>query len=401
VATSVLILSPNYPPEQGACASRIRYMAQGLAEAGYEVEVLTAMPNYPKGKIFRKFRNKLFFKQIDDDVVVKRYLVYASHSAHLLPRLLSMFSLSFAVLFHVFSAKKGKPSLVIAQSPPLLLALSAYWLSKVYKADFILNVSDLWPRALLDLGAIRKGWGYKLASGVEQFLYRKAKLCIGQSKEILAHIEAHAPQTPSFLYRTGVDCELFMPQDRHTPPVAYPFRMVYAGLLGIAQAILSICENVNFNELGTELHIYGDGYERKPLEKYLRKNPNLGIYLHDSVPHIQVPAILQGYDAVLVTQKNIVLGTVPSKIYEAMAMGLPILFCGGGEGAEIILENQVGLVSPPRDFNLLKNNILEIKKLSLGQKQEISARGRKVALRELDRGLLIRQLIAILGEVKG
>ncbi len=399
MATSVLILSPNYPPEQGACASRIRYMAQGLAKAGYEVEVLTAMPNYPKGKIFTKFRNKLFVRLIDDGVAVNHYLVYASHSAHLLPRLLSMFSLSFAVLFHVFSAKKQTPNLVIVQSPPLLLALSAYWLSRVYKADFILNVSDLWPRALLDLGAIRRGLGYRLASWVENFLYQKAKLCIGQSEEILTHIKAQSPQTPSLLYRTGVDCQLFQAKEIQTAQTT-PFRIVYAGLLGIAQGILSVCEHVNFKELETELHIYGDGYERKPLENYLKKNPNLGIFLHDSVPHAQVPSVLQSYDTVLVTQKNVVFGTVPSKIYEAMATGLPILFCGGGEGAEIILTNEVGLVSPPNDFNLLKNNILQIKNLPLEQKQSISTQGRKLALNEFDRSLLINKLITVLDKQK-
>lgn len=395
----ILILSPNYPPEQGACASRIRYMAQGLARAGYEVEVLTAMPNYPTGKIFRNYRRRLFFRRIDESVVVKHYLVYPSHSASVIPRLLSMISLSFVVLFHLFSTKKLKPTFIIVQSPPLLLALSAYFLSVIYKADFVLNISDLWPRALLDLGAIKKGFIYRWASSLEVFLYRKAKLCIGQSEEILAHIHSQSPQTPTFLYRTGVDCDFFQ-KVLLVEVTNRPFRIVYAGLLGMAQGILSVCEHLNFKDLNVELHIYGDGYERQLLVNYLKKNTNLGIFLHESVPHEQVPIILQNYDAVLITQKNIVFGTVPSKIYEAMATGLPILFCGGGEGAKIIVENGVGLVSPPSNFELLKENILKMMSLSLEEKNSLGAKGRQVALSELDRPKLINKLISRLAKLK-
>ncbi|TAH18170.1 MAG: glycosyltransferase WbuB [Cytophagales bacterium] len=398
VTPHVLIISPNYPPEQGACASRIRYMAQGLAKAGYRVEVLTAMPNYPKGKVFDTYRNKLFFRRLDENVLVKHYPIYPSHSASILPRLLGMFSLAFSVLFHVFSAKKSKPTLVIAQSPPLLLALSAYWLSVVYKAEFVLNISDLWPRALLDLGAIKKGFIYGLVSKLEVFLYRKAKLCIGQSEEILSHIQAQAPAQPTFLYRTGVDCDFFQvitPQEIGNRP----FKIVYAGLLGIAQGILSICKKLNFKELNAEMHIYGDGYERKLLATYLAKHPHLGIYLHDSVAYEQMPSVLLQYDAMLVTQKNIVYGTVPSKIYEAMSVGLPILFCGGGEGANIILENGVGLVSPPSNFDLLKENILEMTQMPLEEKKILGAKGRQFALSKLDRKMLIIRLIEQLAKV--
>lgn len=388
----ILILSPNYPPEQGACASRIRYMAQGLAKAGYSVEVLTAMPNYPKGKIFDEYRNKLFIKRLDKDVLVKYYPIYPSHSASILPRLFSMLSLSLSVLFHVFCIKKAKPALIIVQSPPLLLALSAYWLSVIYGANFILNISDLWPRALLDLGAIKKGIVYGLVRKLEVFLYQKAKLCIGQSEEILAHIQTETPATPTFLYRTGVDCDFFQsatPQEVGNRP----FKIVYAGLLGIAQGILSVCEHLNFKDLNAELHIYGDGYERQLLANYLKKNSNLGIYLHYSVAYEQIPSILQQYDAVLVTQKNIVFGTVPSKIYEAMSVGLPILFCGGGEGAKIILENEVGLLSPPSDFESLKANILKMIQMTLEEKKILSAKGRQIALSKLDRKKLISKLI--------
>ncbi|MCU0393530.1 MAG: glycosyltransferase family 4 protein [Thermoflexibacter sp.] len=391
---TILIISPNYPPEQGACASRIRYMAQGLSKAGYQVEVLTAMPNYPKGKIFEKYTHYFTHKEFDNQVLVKQFPIYPSNSSRLFPRFWSMLSISLSIFLDVFTRRKNKPSLIIAQSPPLLLAWSAYCLSKLYRTDFVLNISDLWPQALVDLGAIRKGILTNIAYKIERFLYRRSKFCIGQSQEIIDYIGKICPHTPTLLYRTGVDTLLFSPAPIIPQVDNRPFRIVYAGLLGIAQGILSICKNLNFNKLNAELHIYGDGVERDLLKKYLSANPHVGIYLHDPVPQAEVPTILQGYDCALIAQKAIVLGTVPSKIYEAMSVGLPILFCGGGEGAAIVEQNQIGLVCLPNNIEMLENNILKLKDIDIKQRQEIKEKGRAIAKAEYDRTKLMENLLA-------
>lgn len=394
----ILIISPNYPPEQGACASRMRYMAQGLSKAGYEVEVLSAMPNYPKGKIFPKYASYFFYQEYDEKVLVRRLPLYPSNANNLTFRLLSMISLSFSMLFSIFFKRKKKPTIVIVQSPPLLLAFFAYFLSRFYKASFILNISDLWPRALLDLGKIAKNLLYNIAHLIEKFLYRKAKLCIGQSQEILGYIRNFAPQTPTFLYRTGVDCQLFQPlnavKERNTP-----LKIVYAGLLGIAQDILSICKHLNFEELNAELHIFGDGYERERIAKFIASNPNAGIFLHEAVKQEEIAQILPTFDAMLIAQKAVVLGTVPSKIYEAMATGLPILFCGGGEGAAIIEQHQLGFISLPNDFDSLKKNILTLTQMTHAEQQAMSSRSRQLALQEFDRAKILESLLVALRQI--
>ncbi|SFF51015.1 glycosyltransferase family 4 protein [Thermoflexibacter ruber] len=395
----ILIISPNYPPEQGACASRMRYMAQGLSKAGYQIEVLTAMPNYPTGKIFPTYSSYFFYQVYDERVLVRHFPLYPSNANNLTTRLLSMASLSFSVLFSIFFKRQKKPDIVIVQSPPLLLALSAYFLSNFYKARFVLNISDLWPRALLDLGKISKNGLYRIAHAIEKFLYRSAKLCIGQSQEILTYVGQFAPQTPTFLYRTGVDCQLFQPltfiEQRNVP-----LKIVYAGLLGIAQGILSICKNLNFKELNAELHIFGDGYEKNQIAKFVASNPEVGISLHEAVKHEEVAKLLPTFDAMLIAQKAVVLGTVPSKIYEAMATGLPILFCGGGEGASLVEQHQLGFVSLPNDFNSLKKNILTLSKMTLSEKQAIGSRSRQLALEEFDRAKILESLLAELKQIK-
>ncbi len=373
-------------------------MAQGLSKAGYEVEVLTAMPNYPKGEIFPAYASYFFCQEYDEKVLVRHFPLYPSNASNLTSRLLSMTSLSFSMLFSIFFKRKKKPTIVIVQSPPLLLAFFAYFLSRLYKANFILNISDLWPRALLDLGKISKNLLYNIAHLIEKFLYHKAKLCIGQSQEILSYIRNFAPQTPTFLYRTGVDCQLFQPLNAVKERSA-PLKIVYAGLLGIAQGILSICKNLNFEELNTELHIFGDGYEREQIAKFVASNPDVGIFLHEAVKQEEIAKILPTFDAMLIAQKAVVLGTVPSKIYEAMATGLPILFCGGGEGAAIIEQYQLGLVSLPNDFHSLKNNILALAQMTYAEKQAMSSRSRQLALQEFDRAKILESLLTALRQI--
>jgi glycosyltransferase involved in cell wall biosynthesis len=374
-------------------------MAQGLSKAGYEIEVLTAMPNYPTGRIFPAYSSYFFHQAYDEKVLVRHFPLYPSNANSLVTRLLSMTSLSFSVLFSLFFKRKKKPDIVIVQSPPLLLALSAYFLSKFYKARFVLNISDLWPRALLDLGKISRNILYRIAHVIEKFLYRKAWLCIGQSQEILTYVRYFAPQTPTFLYRTGVDCQIFQPlkliEQKNTP-----LKIVYPGLLGIAQGILSICKKLNFKELNTELHIFGDGYEKNQIAKFVASNPDSGIFLHEAVKHEEVAKILPTFDAMFIAQKAVVLGTVPSKIYEAMATGLPILFCGGGEGASIIEQYQLGFVCPPNDFDSLKKNILALSKMTFSEKQAICNRGRQLALEEFDRAKILEKLLAELRQIK-
>ena len=99
----VLIVSFYYSPELGAAPSRITNLAKGLQEKGIEVELLTCMPNYPKGKIFEGYRRKFSMKEELDGVVVHRYWTYATTSKNTFRRLWSM--TSFALAIWIFASK--------------------------------------------------------------------------------------------------------------------------------------------------------------------------------------------------------------------------------------------------------------------------------------------------------
>ncbi|MBW7891561.1 MAG: glycosyltransferase [Chitinophagaceae bacterium] len=158
---------------------------------------------------------------------------------------------------------------------------------------------------------------------------------MGQSSEIVEYVKKHGA-SDVYLFRNGVDPERFnIDSVKKKRESTQPLRIIYAGLLGFAQGILDICKNVNFSNLGVEFHIYGAGGEQKALEEYLAKSGDNSIVYHGSVSRDEIPKILLEYDITLIPLVTNIFGAVPSKIYESMAAGLPILFSGEGEGKKI------------------------------------------------------------------
>jgi len=383
------ILTQYFYPETGAPQNRLYELSKIFERLGWEIKVITAMPNYPKGKIFPGYRMKFSVNEKEDGINVSRYILYASNSANKIPRIISMLSFSLTSLFGYFRLRKFRPDFIFTESPPLTLAYSGYLLSKFTGSKNIMNVSDIWPLSAKELGAISDGVLYKKLVSLEKFLYSKAFLCTGQSEEIVRHMKMSGADK-TYLFRNGVDINRFKNSAEYNSDEAGgKIKIVYTGLLGVAQGIYGIVSNINFKELGAEFHIYGEGAERKITEEYLKANPDNGIILHDSVKSSEIPVILQKYYCAIIPLVNNIFGAVPSKIYEAMAAGLPVLFSGTGEGAAIINDNRAGLVSPPKDYLKLKENILIIKN-SQKMRNEMSENCRAAAAEKFDRNALIK-----------
>ncbi len=344
----------------GAPQSRLLETAIGLKRLGWEVCIVTAMPNYPTGKIFPGYKGKLVKKDLVGNIPVYRYTLYASNSKQRLPRIASMLSFSISSLGSLFQLKKFKPDYILTESPPLTLAATGVFLSKLVGARHVMNVSDIWPLSALELGAISDGTMYRLLKRLEVRLYQNSFACTGQSQQIANYLKNSGCRRVC-LFRNGVDVSRFCSSERRTRSES--LRIVYAGLLGVAQGIFDLVSSINFRELNAEFHIYGDGAERKLLESYLETNPDIGVYLHRPIDREQIPSTLAEYDLTIIPLVKPIYGAVPSKIYEAMAAGLPILFAGGGEGADLVKEHNVGWVCRPSDFKGIKHALIKISQL--------------------------------------
>jgi len=360
--------------------------------------VFTFLPNYPAGKIHPHYRGRWIVVEQDGAVPVYRYPLFADHSANLWRRALGMVSMSLSIGLAYPALRRFRPDVLLVQSPPLLLATSGWALAGAVQAKLVLNLSDLWPSALADLGALsRQSWSYRLLHQLEKFLYQKAGLVIGQSGEILQYLAVHAPAVPSLLYRNGVDLASFAVMAT-VPSHKTPIKIVYTGLFGLAQGILSLCQRVDFQALGAELHLYGDGAERQQLADLIAAQPTRGIFLHQPIPMAQIPGLLTQFDAALVAQKSHVYGTVPSKLYEAMAAGLPVIYLGAGEGARLVRESGAGWVCAPGDAAALAQ-LMQNWPHEPAIIQQMSRNGRTAAALTFNRDVYLQELLVSLTKI--
>lgn len=361
-----ILVSNYFYPEMGAAPNRITSLAEELAECNHGVEVICPLPNYPGGKIFAGYERRFLKKEKKNSITINRYWIYPSVSKNPFWRVISMFSFSVSLWAYLFNYKKiKKADWVIIQSPPLPVSFSATILfKKIFRKKVALNVSDLWPLSALELGAISKGRLYRLLEWMERFNYKNADKIMGQSNEILEHIEQLVSKK-GFLYRNIQKQDASAIISCYSQSRDKTFKIIYAGLLGIAQGVFEIVEKIDFKGLDVEFHIYGNGNERDKIVEYIDKNPHCNILYKGAVSKSELHGILPNYHAALVPLVNNIKGAVPSKIFELMQLQVPILFCGGGEGAKIVEKYNVGFTSSPRDYPALSAAILKIKNLSV------------------------------------
>lgn len=360
----ILIVSFYYAPEIGAAPSRITNMAEALHDKGAHVDVLTCLPNYPKGKIFDGYRHCFSKREDINGVTVFRYWTYATISKNPLLRLFGMLLFSLNIWLFGLRVRRVKSyDRVIIQTPPLMVGFSTVLLFRcLYRRKTILNISDLWPLSAVELGALKKGsFYYKVLAGMERFIYRHASAYQGQSQEILDHVKSFGFSKPVFLYRNLQPSVLEINHSINADRTC--LKLVYAGLLGVAQDILGMIENINFKQLGAELHIYGGGNQAEAIENYI-KTHDCGAILHGYKSKNEITSILSSFHASIVPLVVPIKGAVPSKIFDLLPHGTPILFCGGGEGEHIVTSHGFGFSSAPGNYNTLIDNILKLKLLS-------------------------------------
>lgn len=356
----ILILSNYYPPEKGAAANRIEQLALKLQENNYAVNVLCPLGNYPKGKLFPEYRGKFSVNETVQHIKIKRLWIYPSNSKNIFKRILSTLSFSISLFFYL--TFKKTPQKIIVQSPPLLLSFISILVLSFKQKKIILNVSDLWPLAAIELNALQpNSFSHKISLFFESFIYKKASLILGQSNEIITHIQEKFSKKKCYLYRNFPNHQLadFKISNNENRPI----KLFYAGLLGVAQGVLGVCENINLENIKVEFHVFGEGAEKNEIENFIKNNPLKKIFFHGMLERSDLISKLSSFDIALVPLKTRIYGSVPSKIFEYSALGIPILYFGGGEGETIVQENNLGWIAKVGDFGQLNDKLIEISRM--------------------------------------
>jgi colanic acid biosynthesis glycosyl transferase WcaI len=395
----IAFLTQYYPPEMGAPQARLSEMAADFVRHGHEVTVLTAMPNYPTGRVFPGYGGLVRRENVGGTEVI-RTLIYPTQRADFLHRLTSYFS--FVTSSAVVGTALLPPSdFLLVETPPLFLGLSGVWLSRIRGARLIFNVSDLWPESAAQLGLIaRESRTYRLAERLEAWCYRKAWLVSGQSAGILEDIHRRFPRVPTYHLSNGCDTALFSPE--RSPPTATregsDCVALYAGLHGLAQGLDQVLEAAALvNGARVRFVLVGDGPKKQDLVQHARQQSLKQVEFQDAIPKGQMPDLIASADIVIVPLKTYIQGAVPSKIYEAMASARPLVLVAEGEAASIVERADAGLVVRPGDTVGLAE---AVRKLAgdPALRRRLGNNGRRAALACYDRSRIDQKFIRFLEE---
>ncbi|HET6583301.1 MAG TPA: glycosyltransferase family 4 protein [Nannocystaceae bacterium] len=380
----ILYLSQYFPPEMGAPAARVSELAARWVERGHEVVVLTGFPNNPTGIVPPEYRGHVRMRETWRGVQVLRTWIYATPNKGVLKRGLQYGSFAASsVLLGAFAKDVRKCDVVLASSPQFLCALSGWALARALKVPYALEVRDLWPQSIVEVGAL--GARHPLVGGLrrlERFVYDEADLLVGVT-DSFATIWREAGVDPAKIrvVKNGVDLELFTPRERADEVrrelgLTDRFVVAYIGTIGMAHGLGTLLDVAARMRSADDVvfAIIGEGAERSRLEALARDRGLTNVRFLCQQPRARIPALLAATDLAVVMLRDTPLfeTVLPSKLFEIMGCARPILLAVGGEAKRLVEDARCGWVVPPEDVDAMVAGIETARR----HRFEARARGR-------------------------
>ncbi len=354
----ILFLTENFPPETNAAATRVYERACYWAAWGHDVTVITCAPNFPHGKIFPGYRNSWRQTEKMSDIKVVRVKTYIAANQGVLRRTLDF--VSFGVMGYFAGLKNPKPDIVAATSPQFFAAVAGWMIGASRRVPFVFELGDLWPASISAVGAMKKGWALGLVEKFELFLYRRAARVAALTRAFKDNlISRNIDGEKIDIVLNGVDLPRYSPRDRDKElasewNLADKFVVGYVGTHGMAHGLMNVLETAERlqGEANIRIMLAGAGAERERLVEEAARRKLENVVFLPPQPKENMPSVWSLCDVALVHLRNspAFAEVIPSKIFEAMAMGLPILLTlPEGEAKSILDGHRAGLWTPPEN----------------------------------------------------
>ena len=368
----ILFLSDNFSPESNAPASRTFEHCREWVRAGHQVTVITCAPNFPKGNVFGGYRNRLWQQEQMDGIRVIRVWSYITANEGFVKRILDYQSF-------MLSATLAAPfvrgvDVVVGTSPQFFTACAAYLVSRLKRIPFVFELRDMWPESIKAVGAMKDSMVLRTLERVELFLYRKASRIVTVTHAFRNTLMRRGIDgTKIDVVTNGVDLSHFTPQSKDAELVQQlalqdMFVAGYIGTHGMAHALETLLEAAETLQQmpgadNVRLVFLGDGARKLDL---VAKSEAMGlrnVLFLESVPKHQVVRYWSVLNVAVIHLRKTDLFTsvIPSKLFECMGMGLPVLHGVAGESAEIVVREQVGQVFESENAQQLVAGLLHMR----------------------------------------
>jgi len=353
----ILFVTENFPPETNASATRVFERACYWIAGGHEVTVLTQAPNFPHGRLFPGWRNRWRQTETVGGIRVVRVKTYISANKGIARRTFDFLSLmAGAVVAGLF---ERRPDVVIATSPQFFAAVGGWALAALKRVPFVFELGDLWPASIAAVGAMRPGPALRLIERLELFLYRRAACVVALTGAFKSNLVSRGiPPGKIAVVINGVDLPRYAPRPRDAALAAEygiapeDFVIGYVGTHGMAHGLENVLAAAE--RTADEKHLRflfaGPGSAREGLVAAAKQRGLGNVVFLPPQPKERMPKVWSLCDAALVHLRDspVFADVIPSKIFEAMAMGLPILICvPAGEATRLVEAEGAGLAVTP------------------------------------------------------
>jgi len=404
---NILLITAYFPPDTGSASHLFYELGMTLVERGYPVTVLTGMPGYyPQGPLDR-YKGKVWLREEISGINVVRVANPRFTRRLMVGRALWQFS--GAMAFLLAGLRLTRHDVAIVYSPPLPLGLTAWALHRLQGTPFILNVQDLFPQSIIDLGLLKNRWIIRLFEEMERFIYRHAEIITVHSSGNRQHVLSKGIAADKVtVIPNWVDTDFIRPADRmngfrEVHGLDKAFVVSFAGVLGYSQdldvvldaaALLSDYDDILWL-------IVGDGVRRAHLEARTKQMKLSNVRFLPMQPRDEYPAVLHASDVCLATlHAGVKTPVVPSKILSIMAAGRPVVAALNldSDAPNLIAKARCGFCVPPGDPNALAEAVLHLYG-DAALRKRLGNNGRRYAEEHLSLRMCVDQYEALLQRI--
>ena len=408
----ILYISQYFPPEMGAPAARVSELSRHWIEAGHDVTVLTGFPNHPDGVVRpeyrRRFRRGVCREDWNGVKVVRTWLApFPNRRPY--ERILNYSSFCFSAA--LTGSFLGRPDVVIATSPQLLVGLSGWWLARLKNVPFVLEVRDLWPESLAGAGVGgEKSQLYRALDRVARFLYRAAAHIVVVTPAFRDNLiqQRGLEASKISVVANGVETQMFAPQApeaslRSGLNAEGKFVVSYIGTLGLAhglEVLLEAAERMQRDRPEILFLVLGEGADRERILSIAKSKGLANLRFVPQQLREKIPAYIAASDvcAVMLKDSEIFQTVIPTKMLEFMSCGRPVILTARGQARAVLESAAAGISVDPENVDALCGAIVRLQQQP-ATAQQMGRNGRSYMVQNLSRRATGEEYLTVLGRL--
>lgn len=391
----------------GAPSARTFEHARRWAELGHEVTVVTGFPNHPTGIIRPEYRGQFVKRESVEGIDLLRTWVYCAANKGFFRRILNFLSFFFSSLI-LGALKTGRPDVVVGTSPQFFCAVAAYLLSRIKRAPFVFEVRDIWPQSAVEMGVLKNHWLIRLLEAIELHLYRRAALIVPVAESSRDYLLAKgvAPEKIKVI-TNGVDAAFLAspsvaPDEvRRQLGLEGKFVVSYIGTHGMAHALQVVLNVAKRFSADSNVHFLfvGEGAEKENLKRLAESLSLDNLTFLDEQPRERLLGFYRASDVSLVPLRRLEIfrKVLPSKLFELMGVGCPVICSVEGEAARLVAAAEAGVCIEPENEDALFAAINRLR-AEPELRKRMGDNGRRFVKANYLRSVLAEKYLAVVGE---